>query len=50
MHGGAVGSGGQAGNQNAYKHGQFTQAVREVDREGKEALRHLRTLLKSLRD
>lgn len=29
MHGGAAGSGGQAGNRNALKHGRYTRELRE---------------------
>jgi hypothetical protein len=43
MHGGAAGSGAQAGNKNALKHGRYTReliefrrAVRELAREARE--------------
>ncbi len=40
MHGGAKGSGAPLGNQNAFKHGEYT-------REAKEFRKHVRHLIKS---
>lgn len=36
MHGGARGSGGRAGNTNAFKHGGYTDATRQFLKEGEE--------------
>ena len=39
MHGGATGSGGQAGNRNALKHGRYTGELLEFKRSVRELLR-----------
>lgn len=43
MHGGAYGSGAPVGNQNALKHGQYSNEAREFRK-------HVRELLKSSKD
>ncbi|HEV7345624.1 MAG TPA: HGGxSTG domain-containing protein [Devosia sp.] len=45
MHGGAHGSGAPAGNQNALKHGQYSQLYLDTVREGREAIALLRAML-----
>jgi hypothetical protein len=39
MHGGAIGSGAQPGNRNAFKHGRFTRELLEFQRSIRELLR-----------
>ena len=39
MHGGATGSGAQAGNRNALKHGRYTRELLEFKRSVRELLR-----------
>ena len=39
MHGGAIGSGAQAGNRNALKHGRYTGELLEFKRSVRELLR-----------
>ena len=39
MHGGATGSGAQAGNRNALKHGRYTRELLEFQRSVRELLR-----------
>ena len=39
MHGGATGSGAQAGNRNALKHGRYTHELLEFKRSVRELLR-----------
>ena len=39
MHGGATGSGAQAGNRNAFKHGRYTRELLEFKRSVRELLR-----------
>ncbi len=45
MHGGAKGSGAPLGNQNALKHGMFTQETKEFNRQINELLRESKELI-----
>ena len=45
MHGGAPGSGGQKGNQNARKHGLYTKAMIDERRELQELVREAQELM-----
>jgi hypothetical protein len=48
MHGGAAGSGGQAGNRNALKHGMRTAEVAGLRRRVRELLRGARELIEEI--
>jgi glucans biosynthesis protein len=48
MHGGAEGSGAPRGNQNALKHGAYTQEALQRRAEMREVIRDARKLLKEL--
>ena len=49
MHGGAEGSGAPRGNQNALKHGAYTQETLRRRAEMRELIREARKVLKELR-
>lgn len=49
IHGGAKGSGGQKGNQNAFKHGKYSEEYLARRKETKELLRDARALLGRIR-
>lgn len=50
MHGGASGSGAPEGNQNALKHGRYTQECILQDRHTRAVLREARDLLRGIDD
>jgi uncharacterized protein YjcR len=48
MHGGAAGSGAPLGNENAYKHGRYSRAERELMRKLRELMRAANETLDAL--
>ncbi len=50
MHGGAAGSGAPLGNQNALKHGKYSEEVISYNTEVRERLTHWSSLYKQLKE